>query len=310
MAPLPRASSMRREKPPQPDVRIKRERDAGEIDQPRLHQAFRHGAPLRQLEQLARRRRLAPIMHAPFAFAVGVGQSQRRKPARRAQDQIGGDAFGGGQRQNRVGKRIVAQRGREGDRHAGARQIDRGVEGVAGARQREAAVGAARKLDDRLADADRAFAGFGHALPRRVYHGQVVSVTGSASFGRVRAHRPAVPGDADLPIVGGAGAAQDDALQRRQRRCVVPPFPVEIGVGRRLHAGAGRLDAVFLQDEPGRRRAPVLLPARLLDRMGPGQSERDSAETDGGAGGQQAKLHLYSAGFAASTRRARRAFQN
>ena len=45
---------------------------------------------------------------------------------------------------------------------ARARQIDRGVEGVAGTRQREAAVAAAGEFDDRLADADRAFGLLAH----------------------------------------------------------------------------------------------------------------------------------------------------
>ena len=56
---------------------------------------------------------------------------------------MGRDALGGGERDHAVGIGIVAERGGEGDARAGAREIDGGVEGVAAAGQREAAVAAA-----------------------------------------------------------------------------------------------------------------------------------------------------------------------
>ena len=51
---------------------------------------------------------------------------------------------------------IVAERAGEGDGLTGAGEIDRGIEGVAAATEREAPVAAARELDSGFADADAA----------------------------------------------------------------------------------------------------------------------------------------------------------
>jgi hypothetical protein len=66
-----------------------------------------------------------------------------------------------------VRMRIVADGRCEGDLDAGTGEIDRSVEGVAAAGQREPAIGAALEFDHNLADADGAEAlgiGLVHAL--------------------------------------------------------------------------------------------------------------------------------------------------
>ena len=107
-----------------------------------------------QLEQFARRRAVAPVVEGALARRVGVDDVDAGQPAGDAQHQVALHAFGGGQRQDAVRERVVAERGRERGRDAGARQIDRGVEGVAAAADREAAVAAARHLDQDLADGE------------------------------------------------------------------------------------------------------------------------------------------------------------
>src|SRR5262249_17517921 len=60
------------------DVRIERERDAGEIDQAASEEALGEGAPLRQLEELACRSMVAPIAEAALALVVGLDQIEAR----------------------------------------------------------------------------------------------------------------------------------------------------------------------------------------------------------------------------------------
>jgi hypothetical protein len=58
----------------------------------------------------------------------------------------------------------VAQRRRIGDVDARACQVNRGIEGIAAARQAEPAVVAAGQLDHDLADGDKAFLRLGHVF--------------------------------------------------------------------------------------------------------------------------------------------------
>ena len=123
-----------------PGVGVERQRDAGEIDQLGGEQAFGDAVPVGQLEQVARRRVAAPMVEVPRCRRIGVDQGKSRQPAGRPQDQVARNSFGGGQRQDAVRIGIVAERAREGDVETRARQVDRGVEGVAAVGQREAAV--------------------------------------------------------------------------------------------------------------------------------------------------------------------------
>ena len=117
-------------------------------------QAFGDAAPVRQLEQVARRRLAAPVVEAARLPVASVSITERPgQPAGHAQHEIARHAFGGGEREDAVRIGIVAERGREGGVDAGAREIDRRVEGVAAAADGEAAVAAAREFDHHLADA-------------------------------------------------------------------------------------------------------------------------------------------------------------
>ena len=78
-----------REKAAEAVVRIERQRDAGEINQPRRHQAFGNPHPVGQLEQVARRRAIAPVAKAALAGRTIFNEAQPRQPAGNAQDQIG-----------------------------------------------------------------------------------------------------------------------------------------------------------------------------------------------------------------------------
>src|SRR5262249_55046671 len=94
---------------------------------------------------------------------VGVDESEPRQPSAQAQDQIARDPFGGREREDGVGIRIVAERGGEGGIDAGAREVNGDVEGVAGAADAEAAVAAANELDGGLADRHHAGSRLVHA---------------------------------------------------------------------------------------------------------------------------------------------------
>src|SRR5262249_50695420 len=67
--------------------------------------------------------------------------------AARAQHEVAGDALRGGERQDRVRIGIIAERGRKRGVDAGAGEIDRHVEAIAGAADAETAVAAADELD-------------------------------------------------------------------------------------------------------------------------------------------------------------------
>ena len=89
------------------------------------------------------------------AVGVALDQVKTRQPARQAADEIAGDAFGSGERQNAVGIRIVAERRHKRDFDAAARQIDCRVECIAPAAERQAAL-VACNLDHNFADRDNA----------------------------------------------------------------------------------------------------------------------------------------------------------
>ena len=128
-------------------IGIKRQGDAGEIDQPRRYQAVGELHPVSEFEQVARRGTLAPIAEAAFAGRAVFNEGQSRQPAGNAQDEVPGNALGGGERHDAVGIGIVSERGGKTDIDAGAGEIDGGIERVAAAGEREPAVGAARQLD-------------------------------------------------------------------------------------------------------------------------------------------------------------------
>src|SRR5262249_36306636 len=102
-----------REEAAEPGVGIERKRDAGEIDEPRLGEALGDAAPVRQLEQLARRRFPAPVMAAARAAGLAVDHREAGEPAAHAQHEIARHPFGGGEREDRIGIGIVPERGRE-----------------------------------------------------------------------------------------------------------------------------------------------------------------------------------------------------
>ena len=131
-------------------IGIERQRDAREIDQPRRHQALRDPHPVRQLEQVARRRAIAPIANAALAGGTILNKAKPRQPARHAQHQVRGNPFGGGERHDAVRIAVVAERGGERDIDAGAGEINGGIERVPAAGQPEPAVGPTRQFDQRL----------------------------------------------------------------------------------------------------------------------------------------------------------------
>ncbi len=143
-----------REETPQSVVGIERERDAGEIDELRLRQPLGDAGPVRQFEQLARRRSVAPVVAAERAGGTTVDQSEPGQPATHPEHEVAGNAFGGGKREDRVGIRIIAERGGEGSVDAGARQVDGDIETVAGTTEPEPSVAAAHELDRGFAHRD------------------------------------------------------------------------------------------------------------------------------------------------------------
>jgi hypothetical protein len=95
-------------------------------------------------------------MLPPRATRVVVDEAEARNAAAHAQDEVAADVLGRRQCQDAVRVGVVAERGREGDLGAGAREVDRGVERVAAAADAEASVVAARELDHDVADRDHA----------------------------------------------------------------------------------------------------------------------------------------------------------
>src|SRR5262249_36321789 len=75
-----------REETPYAGVGVERQRDAGEVDEPRRHQALGNTHPVGQFEQVARRCALTPIAEASFASWAVFDKRQARKPARYAQN--------------------------------------------------------------------------------------------------------------------------------------------------------------------------------------------------------------------------------
>src|SRR6185436_13276765 len=96
------------EKPAEAVVRIKRQRDAGEINEPGRYQAFGNAHPIRELEQLARGGAVAPIAETTLPGWAILDQAQPGLPAGHAQDEICGNTLGGGKRHDAVGIRLVA----------------------------------------------------------------------------------------------------------------------------------------------------------------------------------------------------------
>src|SRR5262245_36165893 len=137
-------------------IGIERQRDAGEIDELGVEHALGDAAPFRMLEQFARGLAVAPVMEGTLAGRVGVDDVDARQAAGNAQYQVALHALRRRQRTDAVREWVLAQRGGERGRNAGARQIDRGVEGVAAAPDREAAVTPARHLDQDFANGENA----------------------------------------------------------------------------------------------------------------------------------------------------------
>ncbi len=138
------------------------------IDELGLGQAFGHAPPVRQLEQLARGQFAAPIVAVPQAGRIGVDHGEAGEAAAHPQHQVARYALGRGERENGLGIGIIAERGRERGVDARAREVDRDVEGIAGAADAEAAVAAADEFDHRLPDRDGAGSLLAHGVvPRR-----------------------------------------------------------------------------------------------------------------------------------------------
>src|SRR5262249_57672955 len=74
-------------------VGVERKRYPGEIDELGTHQALYHLYPVRQFEQIACWRLIAPIVELAFAGRVGVDDVKAGQPARNAQYEIARDAF-------------------------------------------------------------------------------------------------------------------------------------------------------------------------------------------------------------------------
>ena len=90
------------------------------------------------------------------ARAVGVTVDHREtgQPAAQSRHEIAGDALRRGKREDRIGIGIVPERRRKGDIDPGAGEINRHVEGIAGAADAKSAIAATHQLDDRFSDRD------------------------------------------------------------------------------------------------------------------------------------------------------------
>src|SRR5690606_5139942 len=87
-------------------------------------------------------------------------------------------------------------------------------------------------------------------------------------------HRPTAAGKTQLVIPRFRGAAQTQQRQRRHLWLVVPGAVAQHRAVRHFHAGTGAADARRLQLQAGGAQPVILLPADLLDGVGPGQGER------------------------------------
>jgi hypothetical protein len=119
-----------------------------------------------QLEQFARRRFAAPIVAVTRSGGIRVDHGEARQAAAHSQHQIAGNTLRRGKREDHVGIGIISQRRRKGGIEPGTGEIDRHVEGVAGAADAEAAVAAADEFDDRFSDRDRAWPLLAHGAGR------------------------------------------------------------------------------------------------------------------------------------------------
>jgi hypothetical protein len=137
-------------------VGIKRQGDAGKVDEPRRQQRFGDPHPVGVLEQVARWRALAPRANVTFSGRTVFNEAQSRQPSGHAQHEMPGNTFGGGKRHDALGIGIIAKRRGEGHINAGAGEINGGIERIAAAGQCEPAVGPARQFDQYLAHADGA----------------------------------------------------------------------------------------------------------------------------------------------------------
>src|SRR5580693_5827393 len=145
-----------REKSSDAGGRKERQRDAGKVNELCRKQTFRNAHPIGKLEQLARGRALAPVTAAAFARRTALDKAQTRRAASDAQHEVGRNSFSSGERQNAFRIGIIADGGGEANVDAGAREIDRRVERVPAAGEREPAVGSALQFDQHFADTNRA----------------------------------------------------------------------------------------------------------------------------------------------------------
>src|SRR5690348_14390485 len=98
--------------------------------------------------------------------------------------------------------------------------------------------------------------------------------------------------EADLPTARRrARSPQDDTGLNRKMRIIAPETAIERRVRGWLHARPRAFDPRLVQCEAGCRDRPVLLPARLFDRMRPSQSERSRSIDDLLRAEQQAEIH-------------------
>ena len=143
---------------------IERERHPRKIDEVVLGQRRGDRVRLRQLEQLPRRRAVAPIVEGPLPIPVGADDMQPRQAARHAHHMVRADALRAPGRQHLLAPGIVAQRGEVVDGNAEAGEIDGGVQRVAAIAARQQPARRLRQLDHALAN--RSDAGHGLRLRR------------------------------------------------------------------------------------------------------------------------------------------------
>ena len=155
-----------REKAADARIRIERKGDAGEIDELCFGETLGHAAPVRKLEQLARGGFAAPIMAVARAVGLAVDHREAGQAAAQSQHEIAGNPLRRGEREDGIGIGIVPERRRKGDIEAGAGEINRHVERVAGAADAESAITAAHQLDDRFSHRDDAGLLLAHGAAR------------------------------------------------------------------------------------------------------------------------------------------------
>jgi hypothetical protein len=102
----------------------------------------------------------------PRAIGRAVDHREAGQAAAQSQHEIAGNPLRRGEREDGIGIGIVPERCGKGDIEAGAGEINRHIERIAGAGDAESAITAAHQLNDRFSDRDDAGLRLAHGAAR------------------------------------------------------------------------------------------------------------------------------------------------